>query len=100
MEYNSSREFFDNYLAHVFARPPSTNWCLEWEEHLEAKVVIHALWVNWENSYQQYALEGLAVWIRDYAYPMLERLMADKGTFDGCDWDEKRHQPSCRPLTG
>ncbi len=96
--YGSEIDFFDEYFAHVFARPKSANWCLEWYNHVEARVVMEALWRSWEIANLTAQRDGFGVWIRDYAYPLLDRLMMDKGPFDGCDWQDERHKPNCIPL--
>ena len=98
-QYRSYVHWFDEYFAPTFARPLKTNWCNQWEHHPEVVEVINALWISWEFAIAVHEQEGMAVWIRDYAYALLlDRLQAGDGPFDGCDWKEDRHDPTCVPL--
>lgn len=98
--YASSKEWFTNYFARTFARPKSYPWCREWEQHEEARQVIDQLWITWESAAHAEIGDQMAVWMRDFMYPMMERLAEDKGVFHGCDWQEDppKHQPACIPL--
>jgi hypothetical protein len=97
--YSDYVEFFDLRLAELFARNNRLYWCPEWQKHPEAATVIEALWVTWEIA-QRNPGDGMAVWMRDFAYPLLfDRLAVDGGTFSGCSWrDEGAHNPDTEPL--
>lgn len=99
--YSSYQEFFDFRLADLFARNPRLTWCAQWEQHPEAVAVIESLWQTWEVAQRPTSgPEGMAVWLRDFAYPLLfDRLTIGDGTFSGCSWrDENIHAPDTKPL--
>ncbi len=91
----SARQFYNDYLCEVFARDPNrgaNNWCSSWFEHLEARIVVEALWKSWEVLRQDPDM-GMAVWMRDYAYPLMSRLFDETGTFCACNTDAEGHNP-------
>jgi hypothetical protein len=97
--YASMVEFFDLCLSHIMARSKRQVWCSHWQEHEEAVVVIRALWRTWEAA-QLNPIDGMAVWMRDFCYPLLlDRLCDPQGTFNGCDWSEDQHMPTSVPLS-
>lgn len=96
--YSSMEEFFDERLAILFARGDRFNWCVQWQEHPEAATVVQALWDTWEAAQHQVP-DGMAVWMRDFAYPLLfDRLTVSDGTFSGCTWRGAKHSPDMVPL--
>jgi hypothetical protein len=98
--YASAEEFFDVYLSRFFVRNPrltKLSWCHQWKDHFEAAEVVFSLWRSHEVALLT-PDAGLGVWIRDYAYPLMDRLFDNDGTFNGCDWRENRHSPSGSPL--
>jgi len=91
-------EFFDIVLADMFARPVRLQFCIRWQEHPEAVAVIEALWQTWEVA-QHNPADGMAVWLRDFAYPLLfDRLCQPEGTFSGCSWKNEKHFPDTHSL--
>lgn len=93
----------ENYFGPTFARPKPFNWCPQWRKHQEARQVLTVLWRTWEEAMHEGGANDMAVWFRDYAYPLLDRLTAEQGTFTGCDWhaedEEYRHHPEVVDLT-
>lgn len=88
----SPEQFFDDFLAGLFKRDLSqhsiVHWCTHWSEHPEAVVVVGALWRSWEVLRVDEEM-GMAIWMRDFAYPLMGRLFDESGTFTNCDMDVK-----------
>ena len=70
-------------------------WCPKWQEHSEAREVVDALWMAWEEG-QTEGKAGPARWFAYYGYPLMRELTDPAGTFSGCDLD--RHAPKIEPL--
>lgn len=88
----STVQFFHEYFAPLFARDMSrdgNNWCSRWTDHQEALHVMEGLWSSWEVLRLDPAM-GMAVWTRDYAYPLLDRLFNPIGTFANCSAQDHR----------
>lgn len=98
--FPDARTWFEMYFSPLWARPGGYNWCHQWYEHEEAKLVISLLWESWELAWDDGHANTKMVWLRDFAYNLMEKLTAEKSCFDGCDWnaDEPRHKPKARPL--
>lgn len=96
--YNSYVDWFNGYLAGVYARPKDLVWCLEWQEHEEAVQVIEAMWLTWEEMEQTPNGDNKVIWLRDIMYPLMERLTEPNGTFSGCSWVDHKHKPYTFPL--
>lgn len=94
-------DFYDNRLAPTFKRNNRLTFCVRWEEHDEAVLVVQVLWDTWEVANRSLAAspDAMAVWLRDFAYPLLfDRLTISDGTFSGCSWREGTHEPDTDPL--
>jgi Domain of unknown function (DUF4913) len=98
-EYDNPDDFYREILAPIFAREWMPNgvhpWCAQWDQHREAWVVVAALWNSWE-LLRLDPVMGMAVWMRDYAYPLMTRLLDPTGTFCGCT--AEKHKNVIAPL--
>lgn len=86
--YGDHVEFFHQEFRAWFAEPSGgtrqrAEWCPKWREHPEADRAVDALWRAWE-VLQRDPGAGLAVWLANYAYPILDRLTDQGGTFAAC----------------
>lgn len=89
--YANDQEFFDLFLAHLFARPKRFRWCSQWAEHEEAAFVVKVLHDTYERTMAMMP-EEIGVWLRDYAYTLFfDRLCVEEGTFTDCDWQNGNH---------
>jgi hypothetical protein len=98
--YPSEHHWYADWFSKVFTRPLSVNWCRKWQEHLEVVVVLRELWKTWDMAQVSVNPDSMAVWLRDYAYPFLDRLMIDRGTVHGCDWRMNTHSMDTREPLG
>lgn len=94
----SYEQFFDDFLAPLFSRNLTEHghhrWCLKWTEHMEATEVVDALWRSWE-IYRLDVELGKAIWMRDFAYPLMTRLFDPTGTFTECNMQtHEGHEPN------
>lgn len=101
--YPDAPSFYRDYFSPVFARTPglpTIRWCSEPFAHAEFTEVMGALWQSWEFLRMQDPAMGVPVWIRDWAYPLLDRLITQDGTFSNCNRKEGGHDSneSIRPL--
>jgi hypothetical protein len=92
--YRSSAEFHREWLSRVFARQDPV-WCPDWQQHSEAREVVDALWMAWEDA-QAHGHDGPARWFAYYGYPLMRELTDPDGTFVGCD--PERHASKTAPL--
>lgn len=96
--YANHVEFYREYLSLAFARDTEamkSSWCAQWRAHPEAEAGVDALWRAWEVCQLDYGT-GLAGWLANLAYPIMERLLDGEGTFKGCTRD--KHEPLGDPL--
>lgn len=100
--YPDAESFYRDYFSPVFARAPgpTIRWCSDAFAHIEFAEVMGALWQSWEFLRVQDPAMGHPVWLRDWAYPLLERLVTHDGTFAHCNRKEGGHDSfeSIRPL--
>lgn len=95
----SYRQFYNEYLSVVFSRDLNrgdVNWCIKWYEHEEARIIVSDLWTLWERLRLD-PVAGMAVWMRDWAYPLMYRLFDSNGTFAACT-DEGHNPDGIAPL--
>lgn len=84
--HHNGRQFFHDYLSVVFARDlgrDDVHWCEHWMDHPEAVEVVDALWQCWEALWPDQNT-GHAVWLVNFAYPLMTRLFDPTGTFSSC----------------
>ena len=95
--YEDGHAFYREYLRFQFARDlqGEVRWCVLWTEHPEAVAGVDALWRSWEDCTFDPG-RGLAVWLVQFAYPIMSHLFDEHGTFDGCS--ELAHRPRAEPL--
>lgn len=60
------------------------HWCLQWWEHPEARAVIKAMWLSWEEARLKPAT--MAGWYTTVGYPLFDRLTSQEGPFVGCHY--------------
>lgn len=85
--YPDAESFYRDYFSPVFARDPKLpvfRWCSEPFRHPEFTEAMGALWSSWEFLRASDPAMGLAVWLVNYAYPLLDRLSFSDGTFMHC----------------
>jgi len=110
-EFPDSRTFFEQFLATTFARDRQASigvrWCEQWWLHAEAQYVVDQLWASYEalRSPEPPDPPGKqrAEWLVAFAYPLLDRLFAQKACFEGCantgrEKDGVMHAPKVLPL--
>ncbi|MYW03362.1 DUF4913 domain-containing protein [Streptomyces sp. SID3343] len=91
----------EDLLLPVYGREISTNrpWCARWQEHPEAVVRLHGLWLAFQQLTDAEAgLTGPATWHRDHLDPTLAQLRDPGGPFGACTTNAAR--PNHRLLTG
>jgi hypothetical protein len=97
--YEDPDEFYREYVAPTFQRDLGSGsdsvFCIAWTEHPEAVLIMDALWRSWEDCTLDDG-RGLAYWLTMFAYPLLGRLMGERGPFDGCS--DVTHKPRVEPL--
>jgi hypothetical protein len=109
-EFPDSAAFFHGYLSKLFARDPfehDLRWCPQWQQHMEARVVVNELWRSYEAHRPpddaSVPTTERAVWLTVYAYPLMERLWAANGGLKDCmqDPNSPHHaDPEFPPLAG
>ncbi|MFJ5035663.1 DUF4913 domain-containing protein [Streptomyces sp. NPDC088560] len=85
----------NNLLVPVYCREVSSArpWCSRWWEHMEAVAHFYALWMAWQNlTGAESALDGPAVWHRDFLRPVMEAVRDASGPFAGCKPGAHRHK--------
>lgn len=101
--YPDAEHFYTDYFSPVFARDPklsSIRWCAAPFRHPEFDTVMTSLWQAWEFLHREDPAMGIPVWVRDWAYPLLDRLTYTDGVFAHCTRKEGGHDSdeSVRPL--
>jgi hypothetical protein len=101
--YPDAESFYRDYVSPVFARDPMTpgiRWCSSPFEHPEFAEVMGSMWQSYEFLRANDPAMGVPVWIRDWGYPLLDRLFNEHGTFLHCTRKEGGHDSdeSIRPL--
>ncbi|MFE3197785.1 DUF4913 domain-containing protein [Embleya sp. NPDC059237] len=100
-ELAALRMWVEDLLLPVYGRETSTNrpWCSQWQEHPEAVVRLHGLWLAFQQLTDADAgLTGPATWHRDYLDPTLAQLRDPAGPFGACTTNAAR--PNHRLLAG
>lgn len=95
LQYASSEEWFEKWLAFVYRRDTSVHgslWCPQWWKHPEARVRIEALWRAWEAHMRADPMVGLTAWFVNYADPHMGQLMSPDGPFKGCSSQAHRER--------
>lgn len=92
--YGDHVEFFFQEFRAWFAEPNGgtrgrAEWCPHWRDHPEADRAVDALWRAWE-VLQRDPGTGLAVWLANYVYPIMDRVLDPGGTFAACS--RSRHK--------
>lgn len=84
--YPNEAVWMHEWFLPTFGKEWSTRvqWCLQWWEHPEARAVIKAMWLSWEEARLKPPV--MAGWYRDVAYPLYDRLISQEGPFIGCSY--------------
>ncbi|MBR5951329.1 MAG: DUF4913 domain-containing protein [Actinomycetaceae bacterium] len=84
--YSDVHEFFERHISVIYRRNIGglMKWCPRWFDHPEALLHMSYLHASWEEANAKGAA-ALARWTIEIGYPMMDRLMHDKGPFDSCD---------------
>ncbi|MFE2864902.1 DUF4913 domain-containing protein [Embleya sp. NPDC059259] len=108
-ELAALRLWVEDLLLPVYGREISTNrpWCERWQEHPEAVVRLHGLWLAFQQLTDAEAgLTGPATWHRDHLDPTLAQLRDPGGPFGACTTNATRpnHRllasPAAAPVAG
>ncbi|VTR76040.1 DUF4913 domain-containing protein [Cellulomonas hominis] len=79
--YPNVAEWVDQWLLPHFKRDPRNHlWDPRWWEYTEAIAVLEALWQAWE-FLRQDSMTGMAVFFRDYLWPLMRELTSTGGPF-------------------
>lgn len=89
--FRNAQDFVEQYLLPSWRHSTGgTKWCALWWEHAEAVSILDALWRAFE-GHRYGDPSGMAVWWRDFAYPLMGSLTSPQGTFAQCDWGVGEH---------
>jgi hypothetical protein len=92
-ELAALRLWVEDLLLPVYGREISTNrpWCDRWQDHPEAVVRLHGLWLAFQQLTDSEAgLAGPATWHRDHLDPTLAQLRDPGGPFAACTTNAAR----------
>lgn len=102
LQFPTLDAFVQDLIAVVYELPTEASavrtWCPEWWMHDAAVFRLTALWQAWEQMHVSDGPEGAARWLVSYGDPIMERLTAADGPFQGCG-TVRGHSPH-RPHEG
>lgn len=91
------REVYKNHTNYV--------WCDQWWRHTEALARFRALWVAWEGMRLSKEPTSEAIWLIQYAEPIMRSIFSPQGCFRSCQTghdpqSETRQPSSAQPPEG
>ena len=79
--FNNAGEWVEQWaLPHWRRNIKNYQWDPRWWEYAEALTLLESLWRAWEQMRLE-GLTGMAVYMRDYFYPLMRELTAADGVF-------------------
>lgn len=96
-QYTNVCDWVEQHFVRLFARDEFVvRWCPHWWDHVEAIVILTAMWRTWETARKD-RTRGIAQWLTGFAYPLLRELCDEGGTFRNCSAD-KHESPGALPF--
>jgi hypothetical protein len=95
--FNNVEEWVEQWaLPHWRRNIKSYQWDPRWWEYTEALTVLESLWRAWEQMRLD-GLTGMAVYMRDFFYPLMNTLTAADGAFWKVNDVQVREMPARWP---
>lgn len=99
LAYSNCADFVEQFLLPSWRHTTAgVRWCAYWWKHSEAISRLDALWRSFE-AQRHGDPNGMAIWWRDFADPIMSSLTRDNGTFALCDAISGEHgEPKMWPV--